>query len=105
MGAILVGRANRSRESCLTKPSCSTDDLLECDCLTRDQRVIEEPEPEPKPLPTAEDIMNEHREKDDSEEEDAEEEKGPRFVAASQYDPAGVSNRTTEYRYVNANSV
>ena len=47
-----------------------------------------EPETEPKPLPTAEEILGKHQENDLSEEE---EEKGPRFVAASQYDPAGVS--------------
>jgi hypothetical protein len=61
------------------------DDLLECDCLTRTERMLEDPQDE---KPTAVDILNKHREEDVSDEED---EQPARFVAASQYDPAGVS--------------
>lgn len=45
-------------------------------------------EPVDDVLPTAVDVFQKHREEDVS---DAEDEQPARFVAASQYDPAGVS--------------
>lgn len=46
-------------------------------------------------LPTAIDILNKHREEAVSDEED---EQPARFVAASQYDPAGVSSVSSAFQ-------
>ncbi|KAJ9125219.1 hypothetical protein QFC22_000173 [Naganishia vaughanmartiniae] len=65
---------------------CATHDLLECDCLTRPDREDADEEPAVSSLPTSVDIMNKHKDDEDSDEEQT---PAAKFVAASQYDPAG----------------
>ncbi|KAJ9107867.1 hypothetical protein QFC19_002773 [Naganishia cerealis] len=66
---------------------CHTHDLLECDCLTRQEQGDDFADVASPNLLTVIDTLNKHEDEEDSEEEQA---PAARFVSASQYDPAGV---------------